>query len=144
MDDFGQFQPPVCHTLDREITQIWWLANMEYKQLKLWLLCCCFCYCHLICLSPLAHIPCEVYISELSKYTQMPVRSELVGISNHLRPMPSILICFEVEFTTLLSNYMIVCFPSKKTYDFKTMMMYNYLSKSSQHTTRVLPVNKEG
>ena len=32
---FGQFQPPIRHTLDRKTTQIW---LMEYKHPKLWLL----------------------------------------------------------------------------------------------------------
>ena len=36
---------------------MWWLANMEYEHLKLWLLCCYFCYCHLLFLSSQVHIP---------------------------------------------------------------------------------------
>jgi hypothetical protein len=35
----GRFQLSILRTLDRKTTQIWWLANMEYKHLKLWLLC---------------------------------------------------------------------------------------------------------
>ena len=36
--NFGQFQSPMSHTLERQITQIWWLVNM-----KLQLLCCFYC-----------------------------------------------------------------------------------------------------
>ena len=74
----------------------------------------------------------------------MSTRSELVGISNHLRPMPSTLICFEVELITLLSNYMMVPPPPKKGCNLKFMMIYNYLSKFSQHKGKVLSINKEG
>ena len=36
--NFGQFQPSTWCTLDNKTTQIWSLANLEYKHLKLWLL----------------------------------------------------------------------------------------------------------
>ena len=49
--NFGQFQPPIWRTLDRKPIQTWWLANMEDKHLKLWLLCCCLIFCPHKCAS---------------------------------------------------------------------------------------------
>jgi hypothetical protein len=43
-----QFQPPTWHSLNCKTTQMYILANMEYKHSKLWLMTCCFWYCHLI------------------------------------------------------------------------------------------------
>ena len=71
--NFGQFQPTICSTYDRKTTPIWWLANMEYKHSKLWLLCCWFCCCRLMFLSPQVHILCYFWTSGLSIYTWMLV-----------------------------------------------------------------------
>jgi hypothetical protein len=44
----NQFQPTISHTLECITTQIWWLANMEYKYLKLWFCVVVFECFHLI------------------------------------------------------------------------------------------------
>ena len=57
--NFRQFQLSIWHTLDcKEITNYtnMVVCNLEYKQSKLWLLCCYFCYCHLMYLSHKLHI----------------------------------------------------------------------------------------
>ena len=61
--------PPSVVQLDRKTTHIYWLANMEYKHLKLWLSCCCFCQCQLMFLSPQVHISYYLWTSGLSKCT---------------------------------------------------------------------------
>ena len=38
---FEKFQPPIWRSLDCKTTQIWWLANMNYKHSKSWLLSYC-------------------------------------------------------------------------------------------------------
>lgn len=40
---FKQVQSPIWRTPDCKTTHIWWLVNMGYNFLKLWLLCCHFC-----------------------------------------------------------------------------------------------------
>jgi hypothetical protein len=39
----------LSRTLDCKTTQMWWLANIECKELKWWLLCCCVCVVVLLC-----------------------------------------------------------------------------------------------
>ena len=56
--NFGQFQAPIYCTLESQnYTNMAFGEYGIYKYSKLWLLCCCFWYCHSMFLSLQVHVP---------------------------------------------------------------------------------------
>ena len=119
--NFEQFQPSIWCTLDHKITQIWLLANMEYKPSKLWLLCCCFwCRCMIF-------YPCKC--TSLIIFEQVVCPNVLKWrLHTVLKPNPVICKWFKVDSNIKIWNL-------KSFRDFKSWWcprLYTFSTSTSQ------------
>lgn len=51
--------------------------------------------------------------------------------------------CLWLSFITLLSNYLTISLSKERGCDWKTLILYNWLSKSSHYSVWVFPINGE-
>lgn len=109
----GQRQRLVWRTLDCKTIQMWWLANMEYKHSKTWLLCCCFRGCPFNwCFVPTSVHPSLFWTNDLFRCTQWSV------------PM-----CLEAFNRTVSTPLMSFLWP-KMNFKTQTMIFWAYLWSS--------------